>query len=736
MLMAGTFITFPLMNFGAPRMDVDLTILDDDKPVANAAEEADQKIVAEALALYKTDKAHWDEIYDKARDDLDFLSDEDGAQWDQKEWAARRTSGKPTITTDQLSQFVHQVANNIRMNTPSINPIPAGGKSSVETAKVLKGLIRKIEYVSCADEVYDTAATSAIKCSIGFALVDHDFTDMNDDDPFEQQFLIKRVVNPFMIYMDCMTIESDGRDQNHANVLEKMKVSTFRKENPEAEVSSFGDERNTERAFQDEDEVTITQFYRKEVADEEVTGTNSAGEEVKRTKKKTTIMRYKISGTQILSRTRFPGDYIPVVPFYGEEAWNDGKRNLFSLIRKAKGAQQMFNYMQSTEAEILLKQPIAPVMVPGGAIENYIDDWTNPSKSMALRYDMFDAQDRPLLKPERLLPPQSSSGFVLAAQEAVNNIKSTMGMYNNSLGQQSQEVSGKAIDARKIQGDVATYHFGDNAVRSITQIGRIIVCGSKEIYDTPRVVQTIDEENNPQQVGINGERVEGQEEDHSFDSKYDVRVITGNSYATRRQATAAFFGDLFTRSPDMIAIMGDIGFENMDFEGAQAAAERLGKYIDMKTPGLRSKEGEEQEVDPEKEQMKQIIQQGAQAIEALQNANDDLTKQVQDKNAAIMSKEKIEMAKIDQNGQKNQVDAIYKLGTLATNSEKNEITEENNAAQIALASQGIDVDALMQLISHIVQAQSADMSSEQELPPGAVAPTNDGGVLSGEEQNV
>lgn len=707
-----------------PQDDQPETETDDETESENSSADAD--ILEAAQDRYKADKNHWDPIFEKGRDDLQVLSDDESAMWDEKIYAERKKSGRPVVTVDYLTQFVHQVANNIRMNTPSINIIPEGGKATLEKAKKMKAAIRGIEYASCADEVYDTGATSAVKCSIGFALIDHDFI---DNESFDQQLMIKRVVNPFLIYIDSMSIESDGRDMGHATILEKVKVSKFKKDNPGATISSF-DDVESDRAYGDEDYIMIAQHFVKEVTETKKKAKNKKGADVERSTSKTVIHRYRLSGKQVLKKTTFPGDYIPVIPFYGEEAWIDGERNLMSLIRKAKSPQKDLCLKKSVETEVLMKQPIAPVMVPAGAIENYKEDWIDPSKSMALRYDMFDGQDRPLNPPQRLNPPQASAGFQLAAQVATDDIKAAMGLYNNAIGQQGQEVSGKAINARKIQGDVATYHFGDNTVRSITQIGRILVCAWNEINDTDRPINGIDEENKPITFGINGHKVEGQDESYDFsEDKYGVRVITGSNYTTMRQESAQFYQDVVKSSPDMMKVCGDLLFENMDINGSQELAARFKKLID---PKLLAKDGDEQDpqmqaLQGQLQQAQTIIEQGAQAMQQLQQKLDD-------KNAGIMAKVEVDKEKnqlammqqqMDAQGQK--FDQLTRLLELSMKDRSLDITEQNNAGNLAIKSKGMDFNAIMTMMQHISdQIQQAN----QPAIPGDM-PANNGGITDG-----
>lgn len=658
---------------------------------------------------FKKDKTHWDKIYDVAKDDLEILSDDEAAQWDEKIYNQRVKTGRPITTVDYLSQFVHQVANNIRVNTPSINPIPAGGKASVEKATKLKYAIKGIEYQSRADDVYDTGSTSAVKCSIGYAFVDHDF---NGFDGFDQKLIIKRCTNPFLVYPDSNFKEADGRDQWHCTVLEKMLVKDFKKEfGDKAVICSFEDE--GDKAYTDEDEIFIAQFFRKIETETEESGVDKNGKSVKRKRTKCTIERYKLSGQQVLKKSTFPGEYIPVIPFLGEEAWIDGERHLFSLIRKAKSAQRSLNLKKSVEDELLMKQPQAPVMVPAGAIENYKDDWIDPSKSMALRYDVWDAEGRQLPAPQRLAPPQASEGFHLAQQTSMDDIKASMGIYSNSLGQQGQEVSGRAINARKIQADVATYHFGDNTVKSITQIGVVLVCAWNEIYDTEREVFGIDDENKHTSFGINGHKVDGQNESYDFsDDKYEVRVTTGQSYTTVRQESAEFYQDLIKTSPDMIKVCGDLMFENMDIAGAQAMASRMKKIID---PNLLAEEGDEQ--DPQVMALTGQLQQMTQALEQAALVNQDLEKQLKDKNAAVMAKaqndadkNQLTMMQVQLDKQSQQFEQMAQMMELALKNKQLDITEQNNMGNLALAAQGADFGMLMQMMQRLESALTQNQS--------------------------
>ncbi len=62
-------------------------------------------------------------------------------------------------------------------------------------------------------------------------------------------------------------------------------------------------------------------------------------------------------------------------------------------------------------------------------------------------------------------------------------------MYKASLGAPSNERSGKAINARKVEGDVGTYHFHDNRAMALQHSYTILVDMIPRVYDTNRIVR-------------------------------------------------------------------------------------------------------------------------------------------------------------------------------------------------------------------------------------------------------
>ena len=614
-------------------------------------------VLERAKSNFKKDKEAWRDNYEKAQDDLRFMSDDQFAQWDEKDYNNRVKTGRPALTINQLTQFVHQVANDIRMNTPTINVLPSDVAASQDTAEVLKGLIREIEYKSNADDVYDTASLNSVKCGIGFIRIDHDY----EGDGFEQVLAIKRVVNPLAVYLDGNSIECDGRDAKRCTIIDHISVEDFKAKYPGKEPCCF---ENDDYSLKDGDMLAIAEVFEVEESPEEI-----VDGEKRRTVQRRKVMRYKMSGKDILEEGEFPSRWIPIVPVYGEETWVDGVRQLYSLIRRSKQAQQMFNLWKSLETEMLMKAPKAHTMAAVGQVEDFADDWINPDKAAVLRYRPKDADGNLVGAPTRLPAPQVPVGIINAARQTVDDIKATMGIYNASLGMVSNETSGIAIQRRQNEGGVATYHFADNLVRSITHVGRIIVDAIPTIYDTPRIIHIIGAEEETEAVGINGQLVEGQPAPVDLTTgKYDVRVTTGASFTTKRQEAAQFLSQLIQAQPDFIKIVGDLLFKNMDVSGSQAMAERIKKIMDPKILD------EGQGVDPAVQQMQAQLQQSQALIAGLQM-------QLNDKQAELGIKAQSEKNDANEAAAKTRIDQ-----------EKLQFEREKFLAEITLKSRELALE--------------------------------------------
>jgi hypothetical protein len=230
---------------------------------------------------------------------------------------------------------------------------------------------------------------------------------------------------------------------------------------------------------------------------------------------------------------------------------------------------------------------------------------------------------------------------------ASEDIKSTTGQYNASLGQGGNERSGKAILARQREGDVGTYHYGDNLTRGVRHIARQLVDLIPKIYDTQRIARIIGEDGETKMAKIDPEQTVPVREIRNQEGiviekiynpgvgKYDVVATTGPGYATKRQEALEAMGQLLQGNPQLWAVAGDLFVKNMDWPGAQEMAKRFAKTIDPKIIGDADQSPELQAAQQQIQAMSQQMEQMAGMLDNVQSSEVARTNEIKEFEAMI-----------------------------------------------------------------------------------------------------
>lgn len=603
-----------------------------------------------------------------ALDDLRFARL--GEQWPADVKKIREKEGRPCLTINRLPSFIRQVVNDSRQNKPSIKCHPVDDKADPKTADILNGIIRNIEVSSNADIAYDTAIDFAVTCGFGYFRIT---TDYARDDTFDMDIIINRITNPFTVYADPDASEGDGSDWNYCFVTEWMDRDDFKVKYPKADVTSWGDYSlgDDDQEWLTEDKVRIAEYWtREEVAREIYQLSNgmvvdakdyqenaemylAGGLEIvnQRLTRSWKITQHWITGDQVLESVDWAGQYIPIVPVYGDEINVEGKVYYQSMFRHAKDAQRMFNYWRTTSTELVALAPKAPFVGKTGSFDTDIDKW-NTANVKSHAFLEFDGDMMPQRQPFAGVP----AGALQEAMNASDDMKSIMGVFDASLGAKSNETSGKAIMARQREGDNSTFHFIDNMSRAIRQAGRILVDLAPKVYDKPRVMRIIGEDEQPKNVKVN-QPFEDNGIERIYDLKagrYDVTVHTGPSFTTRREEAVTAITEMVRSYPDAAPILGDVLVKMMDFPNADKISKRLAAML---PPQIQKMEQEDNGIPQESQalvmgmeqqmqQMQQQLQQGMQAFQQLQQENEQLKGANQADLIKIQSDVKMTEAKI------------------------------------------------------------------------------------------
>jgi len=602
----------PTKSSKLPLSDLDSTLAANAtaKPDDDGDNDADEDILEEARERFQRISQDDKDNHESQRTDTLFVYSP-GQQWPDTVRRERTSNKEICLEFNQLKQFVAQVVNDQRQNRPGIRIHPAGGEASKEVAEILQGMIRAIEYDSKADAAYDNGFQQSVVGGRGWWRVCSKYA---EDGSFDnQKLVIEPILDSNTVYAHTGYQNPDGSDRLFVFVVEVLEDEEFKRQWPKADPISF-DSKETYWTPTD-NKVVVADYYRRvcktrtkvlmsdgaqgwkdELPPEEswpIDPKTGAQVYIAREREcdEWSVEWYKIAGgQQILEKYDWPGTIIPVIGTVGDDLMLDGKRIYQGLTRHARDAQSMLNFGMTQQAIRLSLTPRTPWILTAEQVKGYENFWkqANVKNLSYLPYNAFlDDGTTPagLQPPQRNEPSVPDAGYINWCQTMVQMIKSTIGMYEQSLGQKGQEISGKAINERKQQGNNATFNYVDNLSRAIALTGRILLECIPPYYDTERIVHIVGLDETRRQVTINqqapdldAQALKAIKESNisgANSADYAVTSQAGPGYATKRQETASLLSDLVSAYPPLMQIAGDLVIRAQDIPDADVIADRL-----------------------------------------------------------------------------------------------------------------------------------------------------------------
>lgn len=536
---------------------------------------------------------------EEAAVDLAFLA---GDQWPEAVRRERESQRRPMLTINRLPQFLRQVTNDIRQADLAIKVAPVDDQSDPKLAKIYNGILRQIHYQSNAHHVYSTAAEHQAACGIGWFRIT---TDWADDSGWDQELRVESIPHPLSVYCDPASVKPDRSDAMWIIVTEMVPTETFKERYPNAapdDVDAPSDNSSSRLYWATRDAVRIAEYWVKRPYEKTI-GLTEDGKSIDLTdvkpdmraflplivkeRKQTAykVEMHMVSGGEVLSGPHlWPGKHIPIVPVIGAEIPLEKKVYRHGVIRYARDAQQMYNYMRTASVEWIGLAPKSPYLVTTGMLN---------SPAIKAAWDTHNTTNRPYLPytpdpgapqgPRREHPPEMPSAVMQETQIAAEDMKATTGIFDAGLGQKSNETSGRAILARQREGDVANYHFADNLEMSLGHAGRIMIDLIPKIYDNERVIRLMGDDDAEEfepinQVVMGYDGVSVMVNDLSA-ARFDVRVNIGPSYSTKRMETADAMLQFMQAVPAAAQVAPDLVAKALDFPGAEEVAKRLRNTI-------------------------------------------------------------------------------------------------------------------------------------------------------------
>lgn len=594
------------------------------------ASPSDQEIIQEAMDFLRLAE---EAEADNRRTGLEALLFRHGEQWPVEMAAKRKGGDRPCLTINKTDAFCLQVTNQQRQQRPRIKVDPVGGGATKQVADVVQGLIRHIELNrGGADLAFDTAFDSAITIGWGYWRIMVDYVDENS---FEQDIYYAPIDNPFSVYRDPNSTLPDGSDQERCLITDYLDKKAFRQQYPgKDDGSNFpaGATGDDGPSWITKEDIRIAEYFvirkkrdmlvllsdgtkawKKELPPPVVLESEGITVVDERESFRRSVWWYKLTALEIIDRRELLGKYIPIVPMYGKVEVINGKRKLSGLVKNAMDPQRNVNYWNTAATESVALASKPKWLVASGTVDNYINEWAtaNTSATPTLTYDPVDIGGQPAPAPQRIAPEPPPAGMLALVQLADQNLTSVLGIVDPAM-RIGGNVSGKALNAERMQSDNASYHYFDNMTRSIRFSGIIDLDLIPHVFNEPgRIVRIVGDDGLSSQETLNAPAQPSQQ-DQQLDptqeaadeilndvrvGEYAIVMDTGPGYNSKRLEAVDSMMPLLQQNEELFKVAGDLVFRNMDFPGSEVIADRLAAsnplaQIDEKSkipPGVQMK---------------------------------------------------------------------------------------------------------------------------------------------------
>lgn len=655
--------------------------------------------------------------------DIEFVNIP-GAQWDEDTKKKRRK--RPCYEFDELGVTIKRIVNDIRANRPrgKVLPVEEGDK---EGAELREGLIRNVWNVNDGDSCVDAAADFQVTGGIGAWKI---CTDYATDTGFDQEIRVKPVANPLCLYWDPSSKHPQHLDAEDWCFADKFSKDKYEARWPKASRSSFdASEFDSSDLWDEDDGVRVVEYWYKEpatknlallpdgrVVDEDKIPPGAVPTRIRavRTHK---IKMCIASGDAILEEQEFASKHFPWVVAHGNFIVINGKPYWYGLVRKSKDSQRIKNVGMTATIESVANAPQAKYWVTTKQAEGHSDKWAEAWHEN-LPFMLYNPDPQAGGSPQRVGGAEVPDALINLTNMGSDLIKSTSGVFSASIGQQSNETSGRAIRARQAQGEIATFNYADNIAKAIRQSWEIILDLTKLLYTTERTIRILGNDGAEKFVRINGlqldpETLQMVPVNDLRSGKYDTTVTIGPSFSTQRQEAAETFTQLAQTAPQVWGVAGDIIMENMDLPGADKVAERMKALL---PPQIQQQMAQDKPLPPEAmlamQQADQVMQQAQAAMQQVEELGAEAR---QDKAAADKAKADVQIATANLKAAQAQFDAqVARAEAQAAKAQGDGAVAQSDEVIASVGQQLSDTVAIVQGLQQVVDAMAGKLMQTED----------------------
>lgn len=261
------------------------------------------------------------------------------------------------------------------------------------------------------------------------------------------------------------------------------------------------------------------------------------------------VTKYLLSGESIIKKQRIAGEYIPIIPVYGDHSYVEQREIWRGIYHDAQDSQRLHNFQMSYLADIVAKGPREkPVFTPE-QIQGQEKFWTENGADDNYPYRVINGTDAlgnplppgPIQYTQNPSIPQATAAILEYTRQSVDDVTGGGAAMDQMMN--SQVTEGQ-INAAMTAQNMETFLYRNNFQLAMKHAGRVYASMFRDIYDVPREV-TVTKPDGTETTVMTKESVldleTGEEVTMRDPAKghFEVYTDTGPSYTTQREQVRA-----------------------------------------------------------------------------------------------------------------------------------------------------------------------------------------------------
>ena len=598
-------------------------------------------------------------------------------------------SDQLTMVIDRLNPMIQQTINAYRKSPLAMRVRPKGGGASKQVADMIEGHLRDIEQQSEAEICYAMALDQAVGQGLGYFRLVREY---EDERSFQQVLRIKAVYNRYAVYADPASVHPAALDLEWAFIIDRWPTSKFMQwyEVSPQELTLFAG--TQDGTWRTDAQVQLAEYYYKTYEMQTLVQLPNGtvlphAKDMDHTwptreTRIPTVHWVKMAGNAVLERTVWPGKYIPLIRVEGQRLNVNGEDKRTGMVQAGRDAQVSVDVYSTMEATAIMAAPKAPWLLYAEQISGYERLWNqanDPTMPYLLHKVVVAPNGQLLPPPQRTVVEPAIQAITQAKVLAQQDLQATIGMFEASMGQPSNEQSGVAIDKRKIEAEGTNFTYSANLAWSIRALGTMCVEILPKLMTGPADLRQVSPDGAVKTTPVNRpyQDEQGQTQAHYLSQgQYEVVISSGPSYETSRmQVSEKLSGVLGAVQPEIQRYFLDTWAGSLDFPGSEDLAARFKTLVPPEALAASEQTDPKTQLVTMQNQLKQAteaLQQMQQAMEQSKQTETVATQQV-----ALLEQQVAQMqARLADKTESNQLEAMKLQNEMELGKEENALKAE------------------------------------------------------------